>query len=207
MSVVCSVGLIIVQVTTKNLGLALFSPARSFTWLVPLSVSVLLSWVALRAYRRYRSVRQRGVLAVTGVLAIMLLATGGGLASRVHWEHRGNSNYSGVIAYGLNHQASGQLYLIPSEMEEFRLAAQVPVFVDWKSIPYKDVEVLEWHRRLQLSRKFYSNGGCADLAWFAREGVTHVVLPISHPIVECDAATEQYRDEFLVVMLVGEGAN
>jgi hypothetical protein len=37
---------------------------------------------------------------------------------------------------------------IPIDLQRFRLATGVPIYVDFKSIPYKDVEVLEWHRRV-----------------------------------------------------------
>ena len=47
-------------------------------------------------------------------------------------------------------------------MESFRLYTGKPIFVDHKSHPYKDVEVVEWKRRIDSQRKFYDsmkNGG------------------------------------------------
>jgi len=39
-------------------------------------------------------------------------------------------------------------------MQRFRLYAQAPLFVDFKSIPYKDEDVLEWHKRLLLAQNW-----------------------------------------------------
>lgn len=68
--------------------------------------------------------------------------------------------------------------LIPIDFQRFRLATETPIFVDFKSIPYRDVEVLEWRRRLFWNQEMYR-----DRDWnqpdFAdelrREGITHVV--------------------------------
>jgi hypothetical protein len=75
----------------------------------------------------------------------------------------------------------GDTYLIPAGLQEFRLATGAPALVDFKSIPYLDVDVLEWSERLRLVDRFYrerpANVNCAlldDLA--AQYGVTHAVL-------------------------------
>ena len=39
-------------------------------------------------------------------------------------------------------------------MQRFRLYAQAPLFIDFKSIPYKDEDVLEWHKRLLLAQNW-----------------------------------------------------
>jgi len=42
--------------------------------------------------------------------------------------------------------------IVPIDMQRFRLFAQAPLFIDFKSIPYKDEDVLEWHKRLILAQ-------------------------------------------------------
>ena len=44
--------------------------------------------------------------------------------------------------------------IVPIDMQRFRLYAQAPLFIDFKSIPYKDEDVLEWHRRLLLAQNW-----------------------------------------------------
>ena len=38
----------------------------------------------------------------------------------------------------------------PLEMQRFRLATAAPILVDFKAIPYRDVDVLEWRRRIAV---------------------------------------------------------
>ena len=45
------------------------------------------------------------------------------------------------------------LYLVPLDFEQFRIKSGRPTFVDWKSIPYKDVDVIEWKRRVDTAEK------------------------------------------------------
>jgi hypothetical protein len=45
--------------------------------------------------------------------------------------------------------------IVPIEMQRFRLYAQAPLFIDFKSIPYKDEDVLDWHRRLLLAQNWH----------------------------------------------------
>jgi hypothetical protein len=76
--------------------------------------------------------------------------------------------------------------LIPIEMQPFRLKTGAPIFVDYKSIPYKDTEVREWYDRLHLSLRVHASKGKdfhkALAAVQARSPITHVVAPASQPL-------------------------
>ena len=61
--------------------------------------------------------------------------------------------YLGFVRANL---ASGQHYLTPPSLREFRLAIGVPQYVTFKSHPYQDVEVLEWQRRLTVAQELYA---------------------------------------------------
>jgi len=95
----------------------------------------------------------------------------------------------------------GNLYLIPPDMESFRLAARVPIFVDFKSHPYKDTEVIEWFNRVELAKAFYASSGdtaCNILQNICdKYGITHVIS--KSPIVNCGMLRELYRDEDFVI--------
>src|SRR5437763_16874913 len=41
--------------------------------------------------------------------------------------------------------------VIPYDFQRFRLHTEAPLFVDFKSVPYKDVEVLAWRDRLRVA--------------------------------------------------------
>lgn len=68
---------------------------------------------------------------------------------------------------------------IPLEMQRFRLHAGAPILIDFKAIPYRDDEVLEWRRRLDVGLQIYADleAGRFDAARpeLDRYGVTHIV--------------------------------
>lgn len=71
--------------------------------------------------------------------------------------------------------------VIPPGLQRFRLHAGAPIYVDFKSIPYKDAEVVEWRDRLLTARDLYrqlrEGPRAAALAELRRRGITHVVAP------------------------------
>ena len=98
----------------------------------------------------------------------------------------------------------GDIYLIPAGLQEFRLATGAPVLVDFKSIPYRDIDVLDWSERLRLVDWFYrehpADVDCALLDELAqRYGVTHVVLDEDLLDLTCPQSREVYRDAHYAV--------
>lgn len=71
--------------------------------------------------------------------------------------------------------------VIPPGLQRFRLTAEAPIYVDFKSIPYRDAEVVEWRDRLFATRDLYQRlraGPRAEaLAELRRRGITHVIAP------------------------------
>lgn len=68
--------------------------------------------------------------------------------------------------------------LIAIDLQRFRLSTGAANYVDFKAIPYQDVEVLEWQRRLLWSREFFQGAGWKRPgieAELAERGITHVV--------------------------------
>ncbi len=71
---------------------------------------------------------------------------------------------------------------IPLNLQRFRLFAGVPIFVDFKSIPYWDRDVLEWRERLNVNRQWYTDlkeGRDIEAAKSLRKSnVTHIVVRV-----------------------------
>jgi hypothetical protein len=71
--------------------------------------------------------------------------------------------------------------IIPGDLLRFRLHTGAPIFVDFKSVPYKDTEVLEWRDRLDAAvaiQKQLRTGQVQEaLAELRKRGVTHLVVP------------------------------
>jgi hypothetical protein len=85
----------------------------------------------------------------------------------------------------------------PFDLQRFRLYTGAPLFVDFKAIPYKDVEVLEWRDRVLWAHGFYQQLGSESLGKLADElhqrGITHVVVRASQD-VRCHELTKIYEE-------------
>ncbi len=80
----------------------------------------------------------------------------------------------------------GDARVIPVDLQRFRLSTLMPIYVDFKAIPYKDSEVIEWLERLNLADSWYKflrgDRRGEALIEMASRGVTHVVLPAGQDI-------------------------
>ncbi len=87
--------------------------------------------------------------------------------------------------------------------DDFRIFTGAPTFITWKSHPYKDVEFLEWNKRVEMADSFYKSGGvekCNRLKELVDEyGITHVVFKSKEVPLYCDFAVETHRIENFVV--------
>ena len=90
--------------------------------------------------------------------------------------------------------SAGDSYLTPVKMQDFRLETGAPVYIDFKSIPYRDGDVLEWYRRIKDAEQFYETLDCTQVMMFAEEGVTHIVLEVDS-IMQCPLLELDYQDE------------
>ena len=121
--------------------------------------------------------------------------------SRNFYEYH-YSKGSGVIRYARNHQSQGQTYLIPireKRFQSFRLDTGLPVFINWKTHPFKDVEVLEWYERNMKAQDFYDTlntaGICDTAATFVQnEEITHFVVKKEEKLSGCPGALLLYAD-------------
>src|SRR5262245_16524666 len=86
-------------------------------------------------------------------------------------------------------QRSKQNQLISFDLQRFRLFTGAPIYVDFKSIPYKDVDALEWYERVEWNRDLYEdrdwNEGEIE-ADLVRRRITHVIATTDRDI-RCEA--------------------
>jgi hypothetical protein len=89
-----------------------------------------------------------------------------------------------------------QKQIISVDLQQFRLFTGAPIYIDFKSIPYKDVEVLEWDQRLVWNQQLYEKRDWNDdqiKSELKRRGITHVVTTADRDI-RCDALKLEYAD-------------
>ncbi len=195
---ITATGLTLVQVVSGSLALALLFPWRTSTWLVPACTAIVLGNVSIFAGTIVKMVPVPQIRRFTRTSVVLLSITVlGGLCllglRKTILQARADLDHGTVISYAKMHAARDQTYLVPLNLERFRLAAGVPIFVDWKSHPFRSSEIIEWYDRVRLARAFYEakNSGDAIVALTnirERARVTHVIVELNadhlHRIVQ-----------------------
>lgn len=197
--------LTIVQVMTKNKGFALQFPWRSSVFLVPIAsciiVAAMLSF-CFKKFNRQISIHKRA-LTLSFVIAMLMLTLSGLIGTGRRFAQAADAENIPVMNFVREIKQPDDIFLIPIEMERFRLYTGVPIFVDEKAHPYKDGEILEWNKRIQMATEFYQRQGesaCRMLRDLAPHyGITHVILENAVDKPGCAVLREIYRDEKFVV--------
>jgi len=189
------VGLSLLQVGLKSDALALAFPWRISTILVPLATVVLAGaaagWIAAR-------VRGRLSRVLIG-LAIGFSVVSGVATTGLQGLQRRGAPERGVLEFVRTTRVPGQVYLVPPRLQDFRLVTGAPIIADFKSIPYRGDEVLDWYERNRLLGFFYrdqvSEIDCGLLDEFASAyGATQVVLEPDQRGLVCVGLQSIYDD-------------
>jgi hypothetical protein len=186
----------LVYVFTRNDILGLIFPWRLSTFLVPISSAIIIDWLLQAAFRLSWMQSKRvqrwflvlaytlaGAAALVGVTRLVL-----------DFQRQRDAPEQALFTFVKNHLQPGQVVLTPVKMQEFRLATGSPVYVDFKSIPYRDLDVLEWYRRIQLADDFYKDPACEILSsLIGSETITHVVMPGGKLDGDCEFLSQEFR--------------
>jgi hypothetical protein len=94
--------------------------------------------------------------------------------------------------------------LIPVDLQRFRLATGVPIYADFKSVPYADTEVADWYGRVGQVEKWYAEpdwdkAGVRDQ--LLKAGITHVLIP-RHQAIRASFLEQVYADDAYAVYRV-----
>jgi hypothetical protein len=208
-------GLTLVQWFLQSDVLALIFPWRLSTWLVPVSMSLILAFLVTWSLERFPELSEHyagWVQALSlGLIAIAVLV--GALRLVLDFERKHQQPESPVMAYIAAHPHAGAVYLAPVKMQDFRLAAGAPMYVDFKAIPYRDTDVLEWYQRIQKTNQFFKEGDCEVLEEIVAQSekttntaggaarVTHVVLP-AELYGHCPQLQPLYQDKNYGVFII-----
>lgn len=174
--------------------LDLLFPWRTSVWLVPACSAIAIGVCTSAALRYFAALRLERYLVAAALLG--LFAVGVSTLARKH----GTDDFRGVrlaraVAEGERRKWTT---VVPPDWEGLRLNAPISIFVDFKSHPYKDVEVLEWHRRLVLARAVYASDRSAchalDTLLVSDARVGFVLAPPSTDLAGCARAALAVRD-------------
>jgi hypothetical protein len=214
-----TVALTALQFLTGSEALGLMFPWRASVWLVPAATAVIVgrglgflsSLAGEKLSERTRRSLSRSLVLCSAafVTAACVLGIRGTARSAREGSHRP------LVCGAVRAKAEpGLTYLVPLGFGWFRLETGLPIFVDWKSHPYRADELGEWFNRADLARMFYE----ADCAGDASEAlrrirgespITHVIAPKeTHDVLAETALRLVYRGpDHDVYVTTGEGAN
>lgn len=210
-TLVLSALLTVVQVQTGNDTLALLFPWRISAVLVPIATTIVLAkLVGLLPLNGERTGVRAVLGAVAAALAgagVWIMTTGQGYQTNPNevgvLEYVRQTKKPGEVYFipvtvpnpPLAQTTHGSLSsdfkplpgklkdgrLIPVDLQRFRLPTGAPLYVDFKSIPYQDIDVLEWNQRIswaeEIQNELREGREEKAIALLHREGVTHLVWP------------------------------
>ena len=190
------------QILTGSLTLALLFPWRLSVILVPLATALLAAWLATRSPSWLRW------LETLSLATVLVLGFAGIVRFKLESDRNRADAARPMMAFIQAAMAPGDVYLIPPRLQEFRLLTGAPIVVDFKSIPYRDVEVLEWYERARHADWFYRDRpeyvDCGLLEEMRQNyGATHVVLDSYLLGLSCPPLHEIYRDANYAVFTLG----
>jgi hypothetical protein len=199
----------IIQLVTSSKALAVLLPWRTFVLLVPISSAVLVAWLMRVGWPRLSALivqYERPFLGVLLAVTVPMVVFG---AWSIHREFgkAASADEVPMMDYVASHKGDTDLYLVPADLQRFRLYTGAPILVDWKANPYKDVELLEWYHRIELTRQVYTTSqhiSCIALREVSFQyGVTHLVAARDTTVItNCGFLREVYADPYFVVYWV-----
>ena len=191
-SFLVGLALSVVQIITGNKTLALMFPWRVSTYLVPISSCLIIAWLVSLACERWatwiHSHRKLVKLAIAATALALFIS--GLFITYIKFKTAATSGEVAMMNFVLAHRQVGDVYLIPPNMDRFRIYTGTPVIADMKTHPYQDVQGLEWYARIQLVQQFYQardQAACKVLKQAASQyGVNHVIVDSAAPALACD---------------------
>jgi hypothetical protein len=156
-------------------------------------------------------------MAIVGAAAVALI-TAARVPAQVDAVGAKRSYAEPLGAHVARHKRPGDVYLLPvgtrlvqiEEWASFRLRTGAPIYVDLKSHPLRDREVIAWWTRVQTARQAYRYGfpSCEGLRALQRSaGITAVVVSTAAPPPgACPELQLVYRDpDWSLYRLAGGG--
>jgi len=214
--------LTLAQVATGSHTLALLFPWRVSAVLIPIATTVILS----RLVEALPAAAEEWPAPTAAAIVVVICVASGVWINTGRLGFHTSDEELPLLDFVRTSRRPGDLYFLPVSMpkksrgslssdfkplaekkqdrtvltpdlQRFRIYTGVPIFIDFKSIPYKDTEVLEWDVRFRLALKWQQqihDGKLSEaLPEMRRWGITHLVVPAGQ-VVEGDGIEKVYED-------------
>jgi len=180
----------------------LLFPWRLSVFIVPIAVTIILAYLVthLLDLPPLQIPKSKRWVQLASFVIIICSVVVGVTRFKLDLERKMDEPERAIENYIYTQHIPGEVYLTPIKLQDFRLNSGAPAFVDFKSIPYKDADVLEWYRRVRLAERFYKNLDCSLLARMVEEDhVTHAIIEADQPDLECPSSFQIYHDKDFVL--------
>lgn len=203
--------LTIAQIVTQSDSLAALAPWRVTVLLVPISTALIVAWVIHLVFRlQDRWLPQLQLIFIPLALTGILVYTYGGIQLEQSYDKSfKNQKVVALMDFVIQQRSDGQVYLVPpreSDFDDFRIYTGVPLYINWKSHPYKDIELVNWYRRVQTASDFYEADPAAQCVLLenlrTESGVSHVIFNSKEASLSCDFTREIYREQNFAIYSV-----
>ena len=147
--------LTIIQYYTSSNFLGLLFPWRSSVYIVPICSMIILSRVLILVDNKYLklSPKLNSYSAYFAFILIIFFSINGIFESyKSYKNHKQKYPISSLISL---HKNDIIRILIPTNLEHIRLNTGLPIFVDWKTVPYKNDALIKWYERIKLTNSFF----------------------------------------------------
>ncbi len=147
--------LTIIQYYNSNNFLGLLFPWRSSVYLMPICSMILITKLLI-VFNNKQNLYNRfyNFLNISLIFIIIYFSINGLLSTFSSKNKFDNFPISNSIN---DYKNEITRILIPTNLEKVRLNSGLPIFIDWKSPPFKSNEVIEWYERIKLSNSFYAS--------------------------------------------------
>jgi hypothetical protein len=153
--VLTTIILTIIQYYTSSNFLGLLFPWRSSVYIVPICSMIVLSRILILVNNKFLKLFTKfySYLAYFFLILIIFFSINGIFDSyKSYKNHKQKYPISNLINI---HKNDITRILIPTNLEYIRLNTGLPIFVDWKTVPYRNDALIKWYERIKLTNSFY----------------------------------------------------
>ena len=189
------------QVIWGNNGLAALTPWRMFIVLVPLALAIIVGHLVSRFFEKFFNPdgERYAVTTLVNFTVLLVLVLYGANTQMKRFTNYYGGETMPMMNFVREAKSFGDNFLIPVELEDFRLYTGAPILVNFKSGPYKDTEYMEWYQRFIGASDFYNarDEVACDILQRLRDRykLTHVVVKGAHPGARCGNLAKLYKDD------------
>ena len=201
----------IAQIIGGSASLGMLFPWRISALLVPVSTVIIAANFCNYLFSKCDSLlapKNRLINALSYIIIVILLL-GGIWKTRSDFIKLSTRTDLKMMNFVRANKEKDDVYLIPLNMDKFRLYTGAPILIDYKSHPYKDSEVLEWHERAEIAQKFYDELENSPMIsseilqeLIEHFSVSHIVVEFKGNVSNLTKLNEVYSDNYYKIFEV-----